>query len=505
VVSWNFVNDACGAVTFEIMFDDSCDSLASCTFPSPELDVDSISGSSWSPPADLPLHAGLPVATRYAWRIRARRSGSSSPWSAPRWVTVGRARNDLNGDGYSDVVWTRWKDYIYSMYYYPGSPGGPSTAPAAIMPTPYIGDANSSTPFARRIRIGDLNADGFDDIVAEGDDHPGITGRLSEGRFYVYYGSATGPSATPSLIAYNRTKTLEGFPFGLTVSDVNADGFADVVTPTGQPGATGVMYFYPGSVQGISALPVPTSFPELGGDGAALNLGVRGDVNGDCYEDMMMDERAASFALGSSAGPGSPSILLHSDDRLTQGIASGGDVNGDGRSDVVVRSIPPGHRDAQLMIFYGPFGAYYSDIYACDLDGDGQLEQAFNGPGRCPNQRIAYPKGDQLFGSLIAIDGDVNGDGISDLVLRDDTTGTLHVHHGTLAGLAQTSSFSTLDFYTYPSNFAYVGDTNADGFDDLLIDHGYNENGVLNTGLWVYLGGANGLSEAAQVALDPLR
>ena len=504
VLTWSHVDDSCGAASFEIMLDDSCAELASCTFPSPELDVGSISGSSWSPAADMPLHAGAPVATRYAWRIRAVRNAVSSPWSAPRWVTVGRARNDLNGDGYSDVIATRWKEHLYSMYYYPGGPKGPAKSPAVKMQTPYPGDLNSDTPFARRFSMGDLNGDGFDDLVAEGDAHPGETGRPDEGRFYIYYGSKTGPNATPDSIVYNHAKTIEDFPYGFTVADVNADGFADVVTPTGLPGLSGVMYFYPGSAAGIAAQPAANSYLEAGGDGAALLLGARGDINGDCYEDMAMEERPASFALGGTSGPGSVNLLLSSDDRIERFLASGGDINGDGRSDLVIRARPPGHWDTNLMIFSWPFGSYFSTSYSCDFNGDGKSDQAFNGPGRCPNRRITYADQDPLFASPLAIDGDLNGDGISDLVLLDDHNHKMSVHYGTLAGLEPTSTFSMFDKYSVPNELRYVADTNADGFDDLLVSHGYVENQVQKSGLWVFLGSAQGLSETSNVFLDPV-
>ena len=81
---------------------------------------------------------------------------------------------------------------------------------------------------------GDVNGDGFADVVvgAWGYDN----GQASEGRAFVYLGSAAGPSTSP---AWTAESDQANALFGMFVSaagDVNGDGFGDVVVGAPQFG-----------------------------------------------------------------------------------------------------------------------------------------------------------------------------------------------------------------------------------------------------------------------------
>ena len=105
--SWAAVAPTCGAVTYEVQADDSCSpgALDACAFPSPELDATGVSALTYAPTADLKVSTTAPVGAFYAWRVRAcDASARCGPWSEVRYLHVGRVREDINGDGYGDLL-----------------------------------------------------------------------------------------------------------------------------------------------------------------------------------------------------------------------------------------------------------------------------------------------------------------------------------------------------------------------------------------------------------------
>jgi hypothetical protein len=63
------------AETYELEVDDSCPaSFGGCTFPSPELSMRDLVGTSARPPSDLPVSTSAPVGRRYYSRLVSRRS-----------------------------------------------------------------------------------------------------------------------------------------------------------------------------------------------------------------------------------------------------------------------------------------------------------------------------------------------------------------------------------------------------------------------------------------------
>ncbi|NTW48513.1 MAG: hypothetical protein HGB19_02025, partial [Chlorobiales bacterium] len=94
---------------------------------------------------------------------------------------------------------------------------------------------------------GDVNGDGFSDVIV------GVplydNGENNEGRAYVYHGSGTGLSGTPSWTAESNQASAElGISVG-TAGDVNGDGYSDVIV--GAYGSNNA-YVYHGSGSGVS-------------------------------------------------------------------------------------------------------------------------------------------------------------------------------------------------------------------------------------------------------------
>jgi hypothetical protein len=111
----------------------------------------SVSEAEFQPALDLPVSSEAPVGALYAWRVRTCDAAARcSAWSDVAYLHVGRTQQDVNGDGYADVLAGLAVQDIYF-----GGPGFDAGAEAQIT----IGAPGSTQ--ARF--IGDVNGDGFGD------------------------------------------------------------------------------------------------------------------------------------------------------------------------------------------------------------------------------------------------------------------------------------------------------------------------------------------------------
>ena len=158
---------------------------------------------------------------------------------------------------------------------------------------------------------GDVNGDGYSDLIVGAPFYSG--GQAQEGRVYVFHGSATGFAATPSWIVESNTPSaLFGFAAG-TAGDVNGDGFDDVIVGAplfGGPEVNeGKVFVYLGSAAGLSATPIWTLEMNQPQGQLGIAVGTAGDVNGDGFSDVIIgapfldngqsDEGRAFVYLGS--------------------------------------------------------------------------------------------------------------------------------------------------------------------------------------------------------------
>ncbi|MDP3214904.1 MAG: FG-GAP-like repeat-containing protein, partial [Deltaproteobacteria bacterium] len=171
-------------------------------------------GTTGAPAADLA--PGI-----WYWALRGVVGGAAGGSLGPVWrlrvatATVAGARPwgsdlDVNGDGFADVL-AGVRDLAVSVF--PGGVAGPSTTPVVrVAPL-------DSTHFGQAVDVaGDVNGDGYGDFVV---------GSPGSNAFYVYLGSATGPAATPSVVTGPVGSGLGSSVTG--AGDVNGDGFDDVV------------------------------------------------------------------------------------------------------------------------------------------------------------------------------------------------------------------------------------------------------------------------------------
>jgi hypothetical protein len=301
--------------------------------------------------------------------------------------------------------------------------------------------------------------------------------------------------------------------------DVNGDGRTDIITRDGN-GTLGIMQ---GSPSGLSWLGGGTATGLS--DAAGWNDGLRWwamDVDGDGKTDIVSRAGDGTFYLFKSTDSGfaAPVVAIPASAGLSDagGWNSGVrffvmDVNGDGRKDLVTRA-SNGTLGVYLsngsgFTFAGSTATPYVDpgwngverIYVGDFDGDGKDDLAFrvsegvigvwlsNGTGFVQTFGVATGIPDSYGTVNRVFVADVNGDGKSDLIIRD-SSGAITVWLSTGKGFVQTGSVSSsytdlvavdsvnpdgVPVTTYvpgtgvTSSRFFVTDFNGDGRADLII------------------------------------
>ena len=255
---------------------------------------------------------------------------------------------------------------------------------------------------------GDVNGDGFDDLIVgapAGDDNGS-----NAGESYVVFGKSSGFSSAIDLSSLDGTTgfRLNGVSnyddSGESVSsagDVNGDGFDDLIVgaPDGDDNGSdaGESYVVFGKSSGfssaidLSSLDGTTGF-KLNGidsdDHAGSSVSSAGDVNGDGFEDVIIGAGNSSYStnesfvvFGKSGGfssaidlsglNGTTGFRLDGIDNYDESgkfVSSAGDVNGDGFDDLII-----GAHDASGS----GSGSYSEEGESYVVFGDGATSQPF--------------------------------------------------------------------------------------------------------------------------------
>ncbi len=168
-------------------------------------------------------------------------------------------------------------------------------------------------------------------------------------------------------------------------------------------------------------------------------------------------------------------------------VAGAGDVNGDGYSDIIA-------------------GAPY---YSSGVSSGGAAFMYYGssaGLSTYPNWMGEGTQPMRGYGRVVAIMGDVNGDGYSDIAVaesgktNDDTTeGVVYVHYGSVSGAAPDPSWTgegNLKKARFGTSVAGAGDVNGDGFDDLIVGSHHYKHETDRYGIaWFFTGSDTGLND----------
>lgn len=215
--------------------------------------------------------------------------------------TAGVLGGDFDGDGFSDIVVAQSRaapPHVARVHL--GGPNGPDSSRVLVLRAPDDAAGFGSSVVAR----GDVNADGYSDVVIGAASAPDAPGRSSDapGQIYVFYG---GPKPRTEVAAVLRGTDVGGayFGLGLGVGDLDGNGAADVVgvAPCVQRSKTGECrqgqaLVFPGSAKGIATVPVST----LGDPSVpSTQIVLIRDVEGDGFDDLSY---AGGFYPGSPRG-----------------------------------------------------------------------------------------------------------------------------------------------------------------------------------------------------------
>ena len=350
---------------------------------------------------------------------------------------------------------------------------------------------------------GDINGDGYDDMIAGSPDYE--NGEQSEGRIQVYLGSASGFSSTPSWIYESNSMNARMGASVASAGDINGDGYSDILV--GAPGysngqnAEGKLMIFLGSAQGISS---SSPFWQYESNQSAANLGASvasaGDINNDGFSDILVGAPGASNSNGNvgmvmlfSGNPIGPDSILwtsygpNSGCRFGATIASA-DINADTYNDIFIGA-PSYNSDSDIAPEGGVF-CYF-----------GRKTK----PSDTVNWRYSISNDNSELGYAIANIGDVNMDGFTDIAIGapsfsngQNNEGVINVFYGNTQGLSLIPSWyteSNTNGSKLGTSLSGYGDFNADGISDMIagcpgFSSGQNQEGAVFT----YYGSQTGLS-----------
>ncbi|ARP71007.1 hypothetical protein LK07_15870 [Streptomyces pluripotens] len=383
------------------------------------------------------------------------------------------AKADFNGDGIGDVAASAPAAYVNGhkgagqvVVLYGSASGIKSTQRSTISQNTsgVPGTSEAGDRFGETTAYADFNGDGIDDLVV-GTPAEKVGTDVNGGTVAILWGSKNGITGKGVTIHDPAPSAHDFWGKNLAAGDFDGDGKADLVVGSSKS----TLYLYrggfttSGAYGSLSTVKPPIQSGTNSYPYGPLNL-TAGDVNGDGRTDLVVDGYETKTDYGWNTNywlPGSPSGLSGSSAKaLKPGIITGiGDINGDGYGDIVSGAgwdgsledgtkVPDSADGGKVNITYGSASGPASTI--------GITQNTGNVPGKSE-------KGD-AFGHELDL-GDINGDGYQDLVVSSpaedisgvSNTGMVTILYGSPSGVNTTSGMQS-----FHQNTAGVPGSNED-------------------------------------------
>jgi hypothetical protein len=361
---------------------------------------------------------------------------------------------DINGDGITDLVvgapaarapGAPGANEAYVIY---GRPMGTPFPATISAPTDLTGTAvgftvQGVTETGYSVSTGgDINGDGIADL---------LVGAHSARRAYVIYGR---PNGTPFPATINALTDLTGTTVGFTVQgnaatgssvsnggDINGDGITDLLVGTSGSGASEAYVIYgrpmgtpfPATITAPAALTgTAVGFTVQGGSNTGFSVSNGGDINGDGITDLLAGAYGAAQAYVIYGRPNgttfpatitAPGALTGTAVGFTvqglgnagRSVSNGGDINGDGITDLLVGA------DSSLNRVYVIYGRPNGTAFPATITA----------PGALTGTAVGFTvQGGSGTGRSVSNGGDINGDGITDLLVGAVTAQQAYVIFG---------------------------------------------------------------------------
>ena len=385
---------------------------------------------------------------------------------------------------------------------------------------------------------GDVNGDGFDDLIIGAVNGSGAGNfKPNAGETYVVFGKSSSFGASVDLnavaagtggfVVYGQVTSDRSGRSVASAGDINGDGFDDIIIGTTYAGGyAGKSYVVFGTGTGFPAsLDLNVVSTGVGGfailgqeanDKSGVSVASAGDVNSDGFDDLIIGAVYGDAAGNLKTDAGESYVLFGKDTSITGfgatvslsavaagtggfviygqqangwsgwSVASAGDINGDRFDDILigaVRSDGAAPLDTGAGRSYVVFGKAAGFGAAVDLDNVALGTGGF----------VIY--GQDAFdysGNSVASAGDVNGDGFDDLIIGASNAraagnlktgaGDSYVVFGKASGFGASINLAAIAAGTggfvihgqdandrSGTSVASAGDINGDGFDDLIV------------------------------------